>query len=215
MNSLKDQNTKYIIFFVTWCTLLFIVCFGTPLDLWTVLNEVFFKLNAKNSIFIILCPLIAVLVPEFFTPNFKAILVFWRIKNALPGHRAFSEYAKNDPRIDINNLKSKIGSLPTDPNDQNKIWYGIYKNYKDEPSVVNAHRLYLLTRDLLSINIIFLIYGTFIIYIFKNSLKWTMIYFIITGIQFIFLTQVGRNSGIRLVKNVLAEASINNNSIMN
>src|SRR5712671_5918274 len=46
----------------------------------------------------------------------KARLVFLRMKDALPGHRAFSKYAASDPRVDISNLKKICGNkFPDDP----------------------------------------------------------------------------------------------------
>ena len=87
----------------------------------------------------------------------KAQLVFWRIKFALPGHRAFSKYLKNDNRIS-NRINMDI--FPTDPHEQNSKWYSIYKKHQNAPSVSEAHRNFLLARDICSISFICLIIGT-------------------------------------------------------
>src|ERR1035441_132521 len=54
----------------------------------------------------------------------KNRLVFLRWNSALPGHRAFSHYAKADPRIDLSNLPRLCGgTVPTDSTEQNTVWY--------------------------------------------------------------------------------------------
>ncbi len=87
----------------------------------------------------------------------KARIVFLRWNNPLPGHEAFTRYARNDPRIDFEYLKTHYGPLPSDPLEQNKLWYKLYKSVKAEPSVTQVHRNYLFTRDFTFISLIMLI----------------------------------------------------------
>jgi hypothetical protein len=62
--------------------------------------------------------------------NMKARLVFLRWKYALPGHRAFSQHALADPRIDTARLKKSLGSnIPEDPGAENRVWYRIFKEH--------------------------------------------------------------------------------------
>jgi hypothetical protein len=44
-------------------------------------------------------------------------------------------------------LRSNLGAFPTDPNEQNALWYKLYKSVAADPSVVQVHRPFLLTRD--------------------------------------------------------------------
>lgn len=79
----------------------------------------------------------------------KTGLVFWRTENALPGCRAFTELAPKDPRIDLASLKQAVGGMfPISPGEQNKTWYRLYQKHKDSPSIQDAHRDYLLFRDI-------------------------------------------------------------------
>lgn len=81
--------------------------------------------------------------------NFKAILVFWRARHPLPGNFAFSELAPQDSRIDLNRLKQAVGGIfPIKPEEQNKAWYRLYQQQKNNPSILNSHKDYLLFRDL-------------------------------------------------------------------
>ena len=60
--------------------------------------------------------LIVTVLNGVLSPDTKARLVFLKWRYALPGHRAFSKYAKSDTRIDIQSLERMHGAaLPVDP----------------------------------------------------------------------------------------------------
>ena len=79
--------------------------------------------------------------------NTKARLVFWRWSDPLPGSFAFSRYMHRDPRVDLKALRKALGRLPIKPREQNALWYRLFKSVEREPTVVDAHRQFLLTRD--------------------------------------------------------------------
>ena len=85
----------------------------------------------------------------------KAFLVTWRPKHPLPGCRAFTEIGPSDRRVDMDAIRSKHSPLPKDPNQQNKLWYKIYKQHRDDPAVADAHGNYLLTRELAALTLLF------------------------------------------------------------
>ena len=62
-----------------------------------------------------------------------------------------------DPRIDPARLAEKRGVLPDDPQEQNRLWYRIYKQHGEEPGVIDAHQGFLLARDLTALSVVFLI----------------------------------------------------------
>lgn len=74
--------------------------------------------------------------------------VFLRWRHALPGHRAFTEYGPRDPRVDMSKVTRLLGNeLPSEPGEQNAVWYGLFKQAENEPPVLGAHRDFLLLRD--------------------------------------------------------------------
>jgi hypothetical protein len=77
----------------------------------------------------------------------KARLVFLRWRNPLPGSEAFTKYARADPRVDLPALERSFGPLPTEPREQNALWYKMYKSVDTEPAVVQVHRAFLFARD--------------------------------------------------------------------
>src|ERR1700720_3355019 len=50
-------------------------------------------------------PVIVLLLSSLLSADAKAMLVFWRFRNVLLGHRAFSVYAHRDSRINLEGLR--------------------------------------------------------------------------------------------------------------
>lgn len=88
----------------------------------------------------------------------KDRLVFLRWHEALPGHRAFSVHASNDPRIDFNRLQRACGNkVPSDPKGENSLWYRFYLEVQNVPAVMQVHRDFLLLRDYAGLSFLILI----------------------------------------------------------
>tara|TARA_R100001143_G_scaffold56133_1_gene52681 strand:+ start:596 stop:1207 length:612 start_codon:yes stop_codon:yes gene_type:complete len=148
--------------------------------------------------------LVSVLLLGILPDGLKASLVFWRLKNPLPGNRAFSHHAQNDPRIDINTLINKHEELPRRPADQNRLWYQIYKKHEKEERIANSHKEYLLTRDITQLSFFYLIlFGMAAGFVF-NVESVLEGYISILALVFVLSALAARNYGIRFVTNVLA-----------
>ncbi|MFA0256029.1 hypothetical protein AB4481_16190 [Vibrio breoganii] len=82
--------------------------------------------------------------------EFKNVLVFWRWKNVLPGHR-FIQLSEKDRRIDTVLLKARVSefdSLMQNNSEQNSYWYKeFYRPSNKLDEVSSTHRAYLLYRD--------------------------------------------------------------------
>ena len=137
------------------------------------------------------------------SPLTKARLVFWRWSNPLPGSFAFSRYAARDPRIDLEALRQAIKAWPSDPREQNALWYRLYKSVENEPAVIDAHRSFLLTRDYTAIAfIVLLVAGP--LGLFFLSAKFAAIYVAVLLLQCLLARQAASNYGNRFVTTVLA-----------
>ncbi len=130
-----------------------------------------------------------------------------RWQYALPGHRAFSDLIKKDPRIDVKKLTEKMGKLPRKPLEQNSLWYSIYKRYSNSITVKQAHKNFLLSRDLCTTAFLFTIIGSLGLYVVGQNVKWMLLYFFIMVIHYIVFVIVAQNYGNRFVCNVIAEYS--------
>jgi hypothetical protein len=150
-------------------------------------------------------PLLVIILSGIISSGFKAVVVFWRIKNALPGHRAFTKLAPGDVRIDMNVLKKKLNTLPVEPKKQNTLWFKLYKEYENAITVRHAHKNFLLTRDLATIALIFTVGGSIGLSFGHVHYVTILKYFGIMLLHYISLTIVAQNHGNRFVCNVLAK----------
>jgi hypothetical protein len=162
----------------------------------------------RGLLFAAVGPLVAVFLNDLLPSNAKASIVFWRIKDALPGHRAFSEHAEADPRIDIAALKKRVGEFPQNPRDQNSCWYKLFQKYQSNVIVSDSHKRFLLFRDSSSLTLLILAIAWIasVLVGAPAGLQSTVVGGL--AVQFLWLAISARNTGIRLVQNVLAlEAS--------
>lgn len=161
--------------------------------------------GAQNLLPIGVALIVATVLNGLLSADAKARVVFLRWRHALPGHRALSEHAPLDPRIDVAVLK-KIhgGPLPIDPVEQNRTWYGMYKSIEHDSAVRQAHRDYLFMRDYTGLCAVFIAFygavGMFTI----PSMKVGLMYLAVLAAQFVVVRQAACNYGTRFVTTVLA-----------
>lgn len=203
--SLKTQNAPLIIVYLIWSLCLYLTFLLGFNNFWQELISLFNKVNSVNSLAVAIAPLLSFILSGLLSSNFKAIIVFWRIKNPLPGSRAFTDIAPKDPRIDMGLLKSKVGSVPTEPGEQNKVWYGLYKQVERKISVDLAHKHFLLARDLAAISFLFIIITPWPLLFFSRNLVLSVIYTTVIIVEYVLFCVIGQNSAKQFVSNVLAE----------
>lgn len=207
--SLKARNYPSLIGFVVWL-LFFLITFLTFSDQKVFqFAKYFLETEKAKLLYIVIFPFLIIVLNGILPSNAKAVLVFHRFKNVLPGHRIFTKLVNKDPRIDTNRLFNLIGYKPILPSDQNKTWYSIYKKFESMPFISESHRVFLLTRDLTAISFLFIPIGLLVL-IFNNLsadiiLKFTLI----SIIQYFIIAYVASNYGKRFALNVLAEYSSN------
>jgi hypothetical protein len=105
------------------------------------------QVMSMRAALMMVLPVAVLLLSGLVSPNVKAMLVYWKLRNVLPGHEAFTRYGPADPRVDMAALRKNVGALPIDPGEQNAFWYKLYRRVDSEISVVDAHKMYLLWRD--------------------------------------------------------------------
>jgi len=137
----------------------------------------------------------------------KARIVFWKYKAPLAGCRAFSEYIAIDDRINKVVLESIQAPLPTDPRQQNELWYAWYREVQNEPSIKQSHQEYLFTRDYSTISFILLFCFTLLAIVQFDSLIKVLFFSGCLLLQYLFVRNAAKNHGIRFVCNVLAAKS--------
>ena len=151
-----------------------------------------------------IAPVVVLMLTSLLPSNIKAVLVFWRVCDPLPGHRAFSLHAPGDSRIDLQALRNNIGEFPNAPREQNTLWYRLYKKVETEVTVTLAHRHYLLFRDLAALSLLLVVFAPLLLFFAGASnvvISFSLCFF---AIQYFAAALAARNHGIGLVTNVLA-----------
>ena len=201
--SLKEQNNLT----------LWMVVAANALFFYAVINANAIRIDGLSAIFkqaqtlvpIGIAGVIVAVLNALPSADVKATLVFWRLKHALPGHRAFSVHAIKDTRINQQRLKTMFkGTLPTDPADQNAAWYKLYRPLRDDVVVASGHKLFLLLRDYTALSVLFILaFGPWAFIAMTNKRVAAGYAAILLG-QYLIVRMAAVNAGVRMVTNVLA-----------
>ena len=148
---------------------------------------------------------IVVILSGLLSSDSKARIVFVRWSHPLPGCRAFSHYLRNDPRVDFPLLERVLGALPSEPSEQNRLWYRrIYAQVQTHPVVLQVHEDFLFSRDYAALSLLFLVFLGFIGVVEISSSKTAAIYVFALAAQFAAASVAARNYGVRLVTTSVA-----------
>jgi hypothetical protein len=202
--SLKEENAKFI-----WAVVLgdVVIVFGLlfPLLLGEVLSDVLPKAFGAS-----VAPLVVFFLTSLLPSDVKAAIVFLRVHDILPGHRAFTVYGAHDSRVDLVRLRRKVGGFPKTPRGQNTTWYSLYKEVESEAGVILAHRHYLLFRDIAGISLLLLPVVVGLLFVLGSSGRILILAAGFFLLQYALSAIAARNQGVRLVTNVLAIHSARN-----
>jgi len=198
--SLKSLNMKWLVMLASLDVLIVLV-FVAPEFL---KDASWSTVAVMRGLVTALLPVIVLLLTGMLSHETKAKLVYWKVSNPYPGCEAFTRHGPADARIDMVALKKNVGELPIDPAEQNKKWFKLYKMVGDDRAVVEAHKLYLMYRDMaaLSLPLVALVpVGLYFVNAPSPTLWMTAALF---AIQFVVCCFGARNAGTRFVCNVLS-----------
>jgi hypothetical protein len=205
---LKGKNSIYLWSFISInLAILLSVIVGGKLA-GSSIEEFWHRVSAKDGIIAASIPLLAIVLSGVLSDTAKARLVFWRWKDPLPGCRVFTELLGTDPRIDVPALQEKLGELPTEPQAQNALWYRLYEQQRTEVRIWEAHKIYLLTRDMATIAALFVVLFPIALTAATVAWKTAAIYISVLITQYLLTSSAARNYGVRFVLNVLSEESL-------
>lgn len=198
--SLKSLNMKWLVLLAA-ADVLFVLLFLAP-DL---MNGVTLtQIGIGRVLTTTVMPVIVLLIVNVLPHDVKSMLVYWKPLGVLPGCEAFTKYGPHDPRVDMAALKKNVGALPTESAKQNSKWYKLYKQVPNEPEVQEAHKLFLMYRDMavLSLPLVALVpLSLDVVGVSNSTLALAAGLFFV---QYLLTALSARWSGIRFVCNVLA-----------
>ncbi|MCJ2014186.1 hypothetical protein [Methylobacterium sp. J-076] len=164
--------------------------------------------GATSLVPLTLALILTTIANGFLSDKIKVWLVFLRRRHALPGHRAFSQFAGSDPRIDVDGLRKLLGKdWPTEPEGENRTWYRLFKEIENDPAVLYAHGEYLFTRDYAGFAALFVVgLGTAAAFTVR-PIPVLLVYLGCLILQFMVVRHVAVTYGNRFVCTVLARKS--------
>lgn len=205
---IKSGNRKWLIGYLLLHIVIFALFSGLINFCLRDADQLISKFKDPQGFFPLTAAILIIVLEGIFKNSVKEFLVFWRLKNRLPGHRAFSHIGPSDPRIDMARVEQLFPhGTPVDPKEQNNEWFRLYRQYQDELQVFHSHKAFLLTRDLASLTVVFIplaILGHFLL----GSKPQMLVYHLLTiVVLFVLISLSARHYGERFVANVLVEAS--------
>lgn len=202
--NIKSINRKHLIGYMLLNCLIFLIISGIISGGLDEIENLYKK--TTNLFGFLLIPL-SVVLEGFLSPDFKHKLVFWRIESPLPASRAFTQIAPKDPRIDMSRLSLVLsGNIPESPEKQNATWYQLYKRYSSKSRVFEAHRHFLLTRDLASLSFISIPVALASYTLWSVPVRSMMIHLVFLIAVLLLASVACQNYGKRFVANVLVES---------
>jgi hypothetical protein len=207
MAYLKSLNNKQITIFISFNLALFwVVLVLRVFDLGAI-EAGWRRMTSLDTVIMGALPLFAVVALGLIGSHLKAVLVFWRPKYPLPGCRAFTRLGPKDPRVDLALITREQGELPSEPLEQNRLWFKLFRKHEQNDRVANAHRLYLLTRDMTALSVLFLIAFGIVAAFWDSPAEVVWMYLAFLAIQYSLVSTAARNYGNRFVTTVLAEVT--------
>ncbi|SIT08105.1 MAG: hypothetical protein C9355_00795 [Thalassolituus maritimus] len=148
--SLKAQNVVPLTVLVLLQVYLVLCLAQGALDLGGIISSM------ESASLMLLLNVVIVWLSYLVPADIKNGMVFFRVRNALPGHR-FLSLMKSDPRIDVARIHAihDLSSLVSDESAQNSFWYQVfYKPNTARMEIKSAHKSYLLYRDACAVSLI-------------------------------------------------------------
>lgn len=141
---------------------------------------------------------------ELFPRSVKEVLVFWRLRDRVPGCRAFTEIAPKDARVDPTDLALLLPTAPMKPTEQNALWYKWLKASESDPAIADNHRRFLILRDCAVLLALLTLLTPALLIWTSGSANGTLVLGAGMLIAYVMVAQSARNAAVRLVENVVA-----------
>ena len=148
---------------------------------------------------------VALLVLQDLVPRaVKEVVVFWRLRNRAPGCRAFSDIAPRDQRVDATDLAVLLPASPMTPTEQNALWYRWLKSVEADPGITDNHHRFLALRDSAVLLLLLAIVSPALLLLPGVVGRGPLYLTASCAVAYLLTALAARNSGVRLVGNVIA-----------
>lgn len=140
-------------------------------------------------------------------PNWRDRIMHWRLRDPLPGCRAFTQVGPTSSHVDMAALEATYGPLPTSGEDQNRLFYRIYRDHRDDVGVLDAHGRYLAARDIGTITALVMLFLPWLAWWASGDAGRSFAYGLALVAVYALCVVAAKNYSWRMVQHVLALAS--------
>jgi hypothetical protein len=198
--SLKSLNMKWLVLLAV-ADVLAVLLFVTPEFLRDITLS---DAGIGRMLTTTVMPVAVLLIVNVLPHDVKSMLVYWKPLGVLPGCQAFTKYGPGDRRIDMAALEENVGALPADPSEQDAKWYRLYRLVQNDPAVTEAHKSFLMYRDMAALSLPLIVFVPLSLYLVGASKTAPWLAAGLFVVQYFLTALSARWSGIRFVCNVLA-----------
>lgn len=149
----------------------------------------------------------SLLLLGMINPSWRDRLIHWRWRHPLPGCRAFTRVGPASSHVDMDVLETKYGPLPSDEAEQNRLFYRIYRDHRDDVGVLDAHGRYLAVRDIGTITALVMLVLPWLAWWASGNAVKSFAYGIALLVVYGLSAVASKNYSWRMVQHVLALAS--------
>lgn len=149
----------------------------------------------------------SLLLLGLINPNWRDRIMHWRWHDPLPGCRAFTSVGPQSSHVDMAVLEAQYGPLPSIGKEQNQLFYRIYREFRDDVGVLDAHGRYLAARDIGTISALVMLPLPWLAWWASGNGGRGLIYGVVLFLVYAFCVVAAKNYSWRMVQHVLALAS--------
>lgn len=165
------------------------------------------SLAAPGTIAFGLITIASLLLLGMINPVWRDRLIHWRWNDPLPGCRAFTLIGPTCSHVNMDRLEANFGPLPTNGAKQNQLFYRIYRTYRDEIGVLDAHGRYLAARDIGTITALVMLPLPWLAWWASGNAGRAFYYGVALLAVYCLCALAAKNYSLRMVQHVLALAS--------
>jgi hypothetical protein len=150
---------------------------------------------------------ISLLLLGLINPNWRDRIMHWRWHDPLPGCRAFTSIGPNSSHVNMTILEAQYGPLPTAGREQNQLFYRIYREFREDVGVRDAHGRYLAVRDVGTITALVMVPLPWFAWWASGNVVSGIVYGVTLFLLYVLCVIAAKNYSWRMVQHVLALAS--------
>lgn len=149
----------------------------------------------------------SLLLLGLINPNWRDRIMHWRWHDPIPGCRAFTSVGPLSSHVNMAALGAQYGPLPVTGREQNQLFYRIYREFREDVGVLDAHWRYLAARDIGTITALVMVPLPLLAWWASGAWGRALVYGVALSLVYALCAIAAKNYSWRMVQHVLALAS--------